>query len=245
MSVTGSSSTSISCSPSSSVNLQHLISNLSLLLTIKLKNDNFLVWKSQFLTVIRAHRLQFLLDGTKQPPSEFVKDSEGVLQPNTEYIDWLTLDQQLLSCIFASVSENVLPYILHIDRSKDAWSALERKLSSLSRTNVLQLKCQIQTIMKGSASMSDYLQKIESITDTLVVVSAPIDEEDLVLYILNGLPPEYNAFKTVVRTRLQSVPVSKLQELLLIEEQQIQMTTIEDNSSQSSIISSAFSANFV
>lgn len=114
-----------------SATLQHFISNLSSLLTIKLKNDNYLIWKSQFQTAIQAHSLQFLLDNSIKPPSEFILDTDGKSIPNFEYYKWLILDQKLLSCLFASVSETVLFHILNFHNSRDAWEALERKFSSL------------------------------------------------------------------------------------------------------------------
>lgn len=76
---------------------------------------------------------------------------------------------------------------------------LERKFSSLSRSNILQLKSKLQNMKKGTLSMTEYLRQMKKILDTLVSVSASLEEEDIVLHILNGLPPDYNPFKTTIR----------------------------------------------
>lgn len=59
------------------------------------------------------------------------------------------------------------------------------------------------------------------IADTLAAVSAPLDDEDLVLHTLNGLPASYNAFKTAIRTRSDSISLAELQDLLFIKEQHL------------------------
>lgn len=43
--------------------------------------------------------------------------------------------------------------------------------------------------------MAKYLKHVKTITDTLASVSYPLDEEDTVLYILNGLPPVFKHSK--------------------------------------------------
>lgn len=69
--------------------------------------------------------------------------------------------------------------------------------------------------------MQVYLHQVKQIVDTLAIVSTPLEEEDIIFYILNGLPQDFNPFKTTIRMRCQSISVQELQELLLIEEQEV------------------------
>lgn len=48
--------------------------------------------------------------------------------------------------------------------------------------------------------MSEYLIKIKSISDQLAAAGRKVDNEDLVLYVLNGLGPEYASFVTSIST---------------------------------------------
>lgn len=228
-----------SISTSTLAYLQSLISNITSLLTVKLNEENFLLWRSQFLTAIRAHRLLYILSESDSIPNEFIKDSTGKEILNPTYSEWLQLDQYLQSCIFATISETILPHVIHLEHAREVWIALERKFTTVSRSNILQLKNQLQSIKKASLTMRDYLQQIKKISDTLAAVSAPIEEEDLILFTLGGLPTEYNAFKTAVRTRAQAINMAKLWELLYIEEQQV--STMSNVSS--SPVSSAFITN--
>lgn len=90
--------------------------------------------------------------------------------------------------------------------------------------------------------MADYLQQVKMFTDTLAAVGSPMDEEDVVLLLINGLP-SVHAFSTAVRLRPQSISIVELQDLLLIEEQQlIQCSDEIGSSSNGSSLSSAFAA---
>ncbi|GMP80811.1 hypothetical protein CsSME_00035781 [Camellia sinensis var. sinensis] len=65
--------------------------------------------------------------------------------------------------------------------------------------------------------MEDYLGQVKTLSDQLTLVSSPIDDEDSVLIILNGLPDEYSAFKTTIRARAESISVDCLCSLLCSE----------------------------
>ena len=58
------------------------------------------------------------------------------------------------------------------------------------------------------------------------MVSSPIDADDLIIYTLNGLPAEYNSFKTSIRTRSSAISIEELHVLLLVEE--LNMEVIDD-----------------
>lgn len=84
--------------------------------------------------------------------------------------------------------------------ARDVWIALERRFISLSRSHIIQLKTQLQVIKKGNHSITEYIQKIKHLSDILAAVSCPVDDEDLIIHTLNGLPSEYGPFKTSIRT---------------------------------------------
>lgn len=83
---------------------------------------------------------------------------------------------------------------------------------------MLHLKLRLQVIKKGSSSITDYLQNIKSITDSLTAASSPIDNVDIVHHILHGLFIDYNAFVTSIRVRYPPVIADDLHRLLLSEE---------------------------
>lgn len=95
--------------------------------------------------------------------------------------------------LIASLSEPVLPFTVGSTCASSLWLILERRLATLTRSHVLQLKRRIQTIQKGSLSITDYLQQIKVVADALAAAGAPLDDSDLVAHILHGLTDDYEA----------------------------------------------------
>ncbi|KAJ8636432.1 hypothetical protein MRB53_010699 [Persea americana] len=201
-----------------------LISNIGSLISIKLENHYYLLCKSQFLPVWRAHGLIASVDGSSSCLSEFLVDQNGKItdEINPEYSSWIQHDQNFLCWINATLSENVLAHVVGLKTSREVWLALERRFASLSRSHVIQLKTKLQSLKKGSMNITDYLQKIKHIADSLAAVLCPVDEEDLIIHTLNGLPQEYAAFKTSIRTRSSPISLEELHVLLLCEELNIE-----------------------
>nr|POF07385.1 hypothetical protein CFP56_37452 [Quercus suber] len=93
--------------------------------------------------------------------------------------------------------------------------------ASKSRARIMQLKLELQTTKKGNLSMTDYLQKIKSLADSLAAAAQPIPEPDLILHILGGLSPEYESFVTSVTTRSDDLSLEDLNAMLLNQEMRI------------------------
>ena len=85
----------------------------------------------------------------------------------------------------------------------------------------MQLKLELQNTKKGNLSMTDYLQKIKSLTDSLAAAAQPIPEPDLILHILGGLSFEYESFVTSVTTRSDDLSLEDLNAMLLNQEMRI------------------------
>lgn len=58
--------------------------------------------------------------------------------------------------------------------------------TSKSQSRIMQLKRQLQTARHGNLSITDYIEKMMSVSNILSLVGKPADEDDLVTLILNG-----------------------------------------------------------
>ena len=65
--------------------LRMVISPLSQLITLRLEDDNFLMWKHQIENVVRGYGLEGFLFGTEQVPPKMVIDGTGILVPNPKF----------------------------------------------------------------------------------------------------------------------------------------------------------------
>ncbi|GMQ10680.1 hypothetical protein CsSME_00053589 [Camellia sinensis var. sinensis] len=65
--------------------------------------------------------------------------------------------------------------------------------------------------------MDEYLNQIRNIANQLSFASTTVEDEDLVLLTLNGLPDECEALKTTIRARVEAITMEDLSSLLYSE----------------------------
>lgn len=85
---------------------------------------------------------------------------------------------------------------------------------TLSRSHIIQLKTQLQCIKKGAQSISEFIQRIKTIFDNLTVAACAVDDKDLIIHTLDGLPPKYAPFMISIQTRSSPIFIEELHVLL-------------------------------
>jgi hypothetical protein len=108
--------------------------------TICLTKNNYLLWRAQLLPYLRGTKLIGYIDGTRPAPPEKVATStvSGAEQiVNPEYSRWYDQDQQLLSGLLSSISEDMLHDVISATTSKEAWDSLQTQFVSSTRARVL------------------------------------------------------------------------------------------------------------
>ncbi|KAL5703557.1 hypothetical protein ACHQM5_022091 [Ranunculus cassubicifolius] len=173
-----SSTSSVNQSPTPNPNFNPFPSfqNITNFIPIKLQKDNYNLWMSLFLPVLRSFDLMKFVDGSFPCPVPTIPSEDlvgNITQiPNPEYLSWVKLDQTLLIWMNATISEEILPYVIGIRSSRSLWITLENRLAALSRTHVLQLKQRLQNVRKGNQTIAQYLQQIKAITDGLAAAGS-------------------------------------------------------------------------
>ena len=182
-------------------NLTLLISNLSSFVSTKLDSSNYIIQKNQLQNILKATKLLGYVDGSEVCPPAMILDSNNLAIPNPNHELWTTIDAHLLSCITATLSPSIFTTVIQCKTSHEVWTVLASRFTSLSRSHIHQLKIKLSKIVKKGTSMEESLNQFQVLSDQLALASSPIDDEDLVMLILNGLPEEYNATNTAIRTR--------------------------------------------
>jgi hypothetical protein len=200
-----------------------LLSNMANLMSIKLDSTNFIVWKHQLSSILKAYSMIDFVDGTVPSPSRFLVNPEGNLTTtvNPEFQIWNIRDQALLTLINSTLSQPVLSMVVGQNSAQSVWKTLEHRFTSTSRANVLNLKIELHNLKKGSETVSSNLQKVKNTRDKLIVVGTLIDNEEMLHIILKGLPKEYGPFCSAIRTRNEPVSFEEIMVLLQTEEQSI------------------------
>lgn len=71
---------------------------------------------------------------------------------------------------------------------------------------------------KNDESIGAYVKQIKEIKDKLANISSIVNDEDLLIYALIGLPVKYNKFRTSMRTRSQPTTFNELYVLMKSKE---------------------------
>ncbi|KAF5481757.1 hypothetical protein F2P56_002385 [Juglans regia] len=196
--------------------------NTSNQLPYKLTSSNYPSWRATFLTILIGYDLMKYLDGTFQcPPTPAVNSSASAV---ALYMHWCQQDQLLLNAIFASISEAVMPLIAMTTTSRDAWQYLARLFARKSRARIMQLKEDLTLIQWGTRTVSEFLHAVKVIADELSLIDAPVLDDDLTLYVLNGLGSEFRDMVAPIRMRETALSFAELHDLLIGHEHYLKRT---------------------
>ncbi|KAI0501873.1 hypothetical protein KFK09_016818 [Dendrobium nobile] len=189
--------------------LKFVISNIKSLVPHSLTPDNFPLWSTQFAKLLKANGFSHFL-----APTSALENAD----PNQDLQSWSVTDQNLATAMCSTISPEVLPYVIHLESTSEIWSTLHTRFQSSNRSKVIQLKNELHNLSVQALSMSQYLTEVKKIVDQISAAGSTVDPEDVIIYILNGLPPEYQSFTTTIRTMQQSLSLDNLYALLISEE---------------------------
>ena len=127
-----------------------LLSNISNLVSFKLDQSNYVLWKYQITSILKAYSVLGFVDGTQQCPSQYLESSDGTLQENLLYQQWISRDQGLLTLINSTLLPTSLTLVVGQTTAHGIWSILEKRYTSASRSNILNLKMELHNIKKES-----------------------------------------------------------------------------------------------
>ncbi|KAG5569456.1 hypothetical protein H5410_059222 [Solanum commersonii] len=122
------------------------------------------------------------------------------------------VDQLIRSALVASLSSEVVPLVLSVDTFFDVWTTLHNTYARPSRARILGLKKFLSQAMKGTQSMSSYLQHINQLVTTLNSTGATLTMDDITLHVIHGLSLEYRGICDSLRTRDSPITFDELHE---------------------------------
>uniref|UniRef100_A0A2N9GMZ0 Integrase catalytic domain-containing protein n=1 Tax=Fagus sylvatica TaxID=28930 RepID=A0A2N9GMZ0_FAGSY len=154
-----------------------LLNNMSNLMSTKLDSCNYIIWKLQISAVLDAYSMIEHLDGSTPQPRQFLNTETGMQTVNPAFLIWKKRDKALLTLLYSTLSSPVLAMVVGLSTSQEVWNKLEERFTCTARANVLNLKLELQSIKKGSDSVSTYLQRIKAVRDKLSAVGVQSDPE--------------------------------------------------------------------
>ena len=134
---------------------------------------------------------------------------------NPAYQEWFATDQQVLGFLFSSLSREVLTQVAASRTAVEAWRAIEGMFASQTRARSLNVCLSLTTTRKGNMSISEYFGKMRSLGDEIAASGKPIDEEDMVAYILNGLDDDFEPVISALVAMIEPITMTDLYSQLL------------------------------
>uniref|UniRef100_A0A2N9FJE8 CCHC-type domain-containing protein n=1 Tax=Fagus sylvatica TaxID=28930 RepID=A0A2N9FJE8_FAGSY len=106
----------------------------------------------------------------------------------------LTVDQLILSALISSLSENILAHVVKCSTSRDVWLTLERMFTSHTCARIMFM----------------------NLADTLAVVDHPLNDVEMISFLLAGLGSEYDSFVTSVNTHVEPLSLEDLASQIMV-----------------------------
>jgi hypothetical protein len=182
------------------------------LITVKLATkENYPLWRAQFLLYLRSDNLLGIIDGTIKAPPEYITKMTidgAVKETNLEYLTWYSQDQAILGALLTWLLESVLGRVVLCKTSHEVWSTLATNYSGASRARSMNTRVQLATLKKGGLSVTEYFNKMKTLTNTLAIIGQPLKDEDFTAYLLAGLDESYDSLVSSLTTRDDPIPLS-------------------------------------
>ena len=100
----------------------------------------------------------------------------------------------------------------------------------------MQLKEDLTLSTRGTRTVTEFLHGIKVIVDELAIIDHPVSDDDLTLYILNGLGPEFREIVAPIRARETSLKFEEIHDLLIGHESYLRQ---QENQSAATFVSTA------
>jgi glutathionylspermidine synthase len=187
----------------------------------KLNKTNYSLWKAQVLPILRGAQLQEYLDDTNVAPNKMIEGKttgdkpEATQEVNLEYIQWSAMEKQVLNFLLMSVTRDVMAQVSSCATPREVWTLLEQTYASRSKARVVNTRMALATTQKGNMSISEYIAKMKSFADEMASVGKPLEEEELVSYILAGLDFDYNSIVSTIEACMEPIFVGELYSQLM------------------------------
>ncbi|XP_066358499.1 uncharacterized protein [Miscanthus floridulus] len=135
--------------------------------------DNYNQWRSVFLIVLGKYAL------TDHVLSDVV---------NADRPAWVQMICTVLTCIYCTIHADLQQSTMNRKpNAHGAWIYLENKFLGQRESRALLLSAEFRTAKQGSASITDFCRRLETMAATLSDFSDPIGDRTLVLTLLRGL----------------------------------------------------------
>ena len=169
-------------------------STLVHMLTIKLTPLNYLLWRNQVETLLRSQNLFGFVDGSSTPENSPDQDAAAQEKAAASLAAWNAQDQQLLSLLLSSLSEEAMTEVLGCTTTQTVWNVLEVAYVHHSKAREIQMKDALQSLRRQDRTVVDFAKQFKGYCDQLTAIGCPVTNVDQVHWFLRGLGSAFSTF---------------------------------------------------
>lgn len=200
----------------------------------KLNRSNYHIWK-QKIELILAHRE---VDDVVDELNPFSPTKDPV-----EYKKWEQRDKQARVLIGLSLSDDMLENIRGCTSSKSMLDKINNVFRRRTLLNKMRVRREFHTVeMRAGEGMLSFINRVKELGSVLRSMEANLDEQEIAMTILCGLPPEYEALVTTLDALSADSAVFNLDlvESRLLQEEQRQQQKQTSNADATALISNSY-----
>ena len=196
--------------PPSVANKSLIALNFTAQINEKLTPTTFPQWRAQFEALLIGYDLLDYVQGTLRCPS-----STGTVADELRKTHWVRQDKLILSAILASKSPSITPLIATAQTSHDSLDKAKKFICYPIPNSSYVVKGGTHLNPAGTRSITEYLHAVKALADEIAIIDHPISDDDLTLYVLNGLGPNFLEIVAPIRARESSLAFEELHDLLV------------------------------
>ncbi|GKC64196.1 hybrid signal transduction histidine kinase M [Tanacetum coccineum] len=194
------------------------ITNLITLVPVKLYIDemNYSSWMFLFKTLCKGLDIFTHILGE---PSDVTTSSDT----SPPIMKWLKINSIVLSWIFMTLSKTLQQRLVVEDpqTDKQAWDFIVDIFIDNKRTRSIALKVELRSLKLDDLTIDAYFCKIESIATILTSLESPINNDDVVIMALEGLPDKYDNVFGIIVHREPFLDLKTIRSMLTTEEMRL------------------------
>ena len=168
----------------------------------KLDTDNYAVWSVKMKAFLIIKELWSAVTG------------EDTLRPGT--------DEKALAQLALHVKDHHLPSLSKASTAAEAWQKLESVYQAKSTARQLLLKRELNSLRKEpSEPLTNYVSRATDMRDQLLAAGHTMEESELVMCILAGLPRDFDTVVAVLEISDHKLELDTVLSKLLQAEQRL------------------------
>jgi hypothetical protein len=113
------------------------------------------------------------------------------------------------------LSKDVLVQVSSCNTAAEAWAMIQGMYASQTQSRSVNTRIALATTRKGTSTVIEYFDKMKALGDEMAASGRPLDEEELIEYIITGLDNEYTPLVSALCARKEPISVSELYSQML------------------------------